>query len=53
MIMMMMMMMMMMMITEKKLIAQNHQLVSNSLALLLFIGLDLLLGSRAAAPMGG
>ena len=31
-----------------KLIAQMHQMVSGSLALLFFIGLDLPLGSRAA-----
>ena len=43
------MMMMMVMITAKdKTIAQRHQMVSDSLALLLFIGLDLLLGNRAA-----
>ena len=33
-------------------VAQRHQMVSSSLALLLFIGLDLPLGSRAAAPIG-
>ena len=46
--------MVMMIITEKKKqIAQRHQMVSDYLAMLLFIGLDLLLGSRAAAPMEG
>ena len=33
-------------------VAQRHQMVSGSLALLLFIGLDLPLGSKAAAPIG-
>ena len=33
-------------------VAQRHQMVSNSLALLLFIGPDLHLRSRAAAPIG-
>ena len=32
--------------------AQRHQVVSDTLALLLFIGLDLPLGSRAAALIG-
>ena len=32
-------------------VAQRHQMVSDSLALLLFIGLDLPLRSRAAAPI--
>ena len=34
-----------------QLVAQRHQMVSTSLALL-FIGLELPLGSRAAAPKG-
>ena len=38
--------------TEMKSVAQRHQMVSNSLALPLLIGLDLPLGSRAAAPIG-
>ena len=33
-------------------VVQRHQMVSGSLALLLFIGLDLPLGSRAAALIG-
>ena len=33
-------------------VAQRHQVVSDTLALLLFIGVDLPLGSRAAAPIG-
>ena len=33
-------------------VAQRHQMVSGSLALLLFIGLDIPLGSRAAALIG-
>ena len=38
--------------TEMEPVAQRHQMVSNSLALPLLIGLDLPLGSRAAAPIG-
>ena len=37
---------------RKEPVAQRHQMVSNSLALLLFIGLDLPLGNEAAAPIG-
>ena len=37
---------------NNKPVAQRHQMVSGSLALLLFVGLDLPLGSRAAAPIG-
>ena len=33
-------------------VAQRHQVVSDTLALLLFIGVDLPLGSRAVAPIG-
>ena len=33
-------------------VAQRHQVVSDTLALLLFIGVDLPWGSRAAAPIG-
>ena len=33
-------------------VAQRHQVVSDTLALLLFIGVDVPLGSRAAAPIG-
>ena len=33
-------------------VAQRHQMVSHSLALLLFIGQEILLGSRTAAPIG-
>ena len=36
---------------KEKPVAQRHQMVSGSLALL-FIGLELPLGSRAAAPIG-
>ena len=36
----------------RKPVVQRHQVVSDTLALLLFIGLDLPLGSRAAAPIG-
>ena len=36
---------------REKPVAQRHQMVSGSLALL-FIGLELPLGSRAAAPIG-
>ena len=36
----------------KEPVAQRHQVVSDTLALLLFIGVDLPLGSRAAAPIG-
>ena len=37
---------------KEKPVAQRHQMVSSSLALLFFIGLDPPLGSRAAAPIG-
>ena len=37
---------------KEKPVAQRHQMVSSSLALLLFIGLELPLGSRAAATIG-
>ena len=37
---------------ETKPVAQRHQVVSDTLALLLFIGVDLPWGSRAAAPIG-
>ena len=37
---------------EAEPVAQRHQVVSDTLALLLFIGVDLPLGSRAAAPIG-
>ena len=37
---------------RQKPVAQRHQVVSDTLALLLFIGVDLPLGSRAAAPIG-
>ena len=37
---------------KEKPVAQRHQVVSDTLALLLFIGVDLPLGSRAAAPIG-
>ena len=38
---------------NRKPVAQRHQMVGDSLALLLFIGLDLTLESRAAALIEG
>ena len=37
---------------KKEPVAQRHQVVSDTLALLLFIGVDLPWGSRAAATIG-
>ena len=37
---------------KNKPVDQRHQMVSDSLALLFFFGLDLLLGSREAGPIG-